>query len=251
MKDYLDNCLQVSYNYLGNFFMGWAQGIGLNGLSNTGGGGGYWIQGCDAPQYMEHHHNIIVGPCYMSNMAFANVMHRGTIDYHNNTTYRSFTSITPGAPCGAFRIYNNIMDGPFAFWYNFSGSGQVPLLQPPETWPGPGSLIDYNAYAQTATFGFALYPGEPSAPPGYNPVTLSRWQTPGSKATPPCPPDFPGFDQHSITYARTAGATFLASPQSAVISSFRINPASPVAHAGIGRAICGALDGSGTVGCDF
>ena len=250
MKDYGDNCLQSSYNYHESAFMGSGPGFTLNGVSSPGSQSYYRIQGCSPVQYQAHHHNINIGVLGMDNIGFGDWMNKGIIDYYNNTNYHCATNIFPGAPSGAFKIYNNIMDGSLTFWYNFSGTGVSPPLRPPEDWPRPDSLIDYNGYVQTATFGFARYPGLDSTPPGYKPVPFSRWQTPGSAASPPCPPDFPGFDRHSITYA-TPTAPYLTPPQSLNINSFKVNPASPLAHAGVGRAMCGALDGSGAIGCDF
>ena len=56
-----------------------------------------------------------------------------------------------------------------------------------------------------------------------------------------------GFDVHS----HTGGTPFSATPAALNISSFTVNPASAAATGGIGGVMCGALDGSGSIGCNF
>ena len=112
--------------------------------------------------------------------------------------------------------------------------------------PGGGHHYDQKP----ADVRFCPLPGSQFHPAGLQPRTLQPLADARKYGQPSVSAGSPGFDRHSITYA-TPTAPYLRTPQSLNINSFKVNPASPVAHAGIGRAMCGALDGSGTIGCDF
>jgi hypothetical protein len=56
-----------------------------------------------------------------------------------------------------------------------------------------------------------------------------------------------GFDANSLS----GGSPFATTPSAVNVSSFALNPSSPAYTGGIGGAIMGALDGSGTVGTNF
>jgi hypothetical protein len=115
-----------------------------------------------------------------------------------------------------FHAYNNILY-PQGSWGNEYGStkfiGANSTLAP--QW-------DYNYYHTAPTF----YTGSL--------ISYSAWQA-------------LGFDAHS----HTGGLPFSGTPTAQVPTSFSVNASSPAYTGGIGGAICGALDGSGTVGCNF
>jgi hypothetical protein len=94
------------------------------------------------------------------------------------------------------------------------------------TTPSVFATCDYNAYGTGMTFGDGYTAG-------HNGLALSTWQT-------------HGFDAHSKTLS---SSPFVSAPSEAMTGSFAIS--GPATTAGKGGVACGALDGSGLVGCDF
>lgn len=264
-KDYLQNCVQVSYNYL--------EGGRLGRGPGNDGNHGYWIQGCDVPQYIHVHHNIIVAGISIVNMASTNSSggvtispnNRGLIEFNSNTILSGGMRITPGAPIGAYRIYNNVMPGTITYAYNSNGLSGRTNWQPVEGFPGPGSIIDYNVYNGYSStpqyppynyhpnFSFSGAFNFPTNPPGYGPVTFTVWQRGGDghNSWTSTPPDFPGYDQHSILTSASSYAPFATTPRSLNQASFALDTSIVPNNAGLGGTRIGALDGSGPIGCDF
>jgi hypothetical protein len=88
------------------------------------------------------------------------------------------------------------------------------------------SQCDYNAYGAGMTFGYGWNPGQYALP-------FSTWKG-------------YGLDAHSV---QLASNPFTGTPSEANATSFAIT--GPATTAGVGGAMCGALDGSGPVGCNF
>ena len=174
------------------------------------------------------HHCIMLGMCYLTGVV---PVYGGHWNYYNNTVY--IGSSNPVFYTGAqpltgstLTAYNNIL-------YPLNGAawgteyGVIKFINASTT------LIpqwDYNYYRTSPEFC-------PSGSGGVL-VNLASWQA-------------LGFDAHSLT----GGSPFTTTPSAPSgvpnISSFTVNPSSPAATGGIGGAMMGALDGSGTVGCNF
>ncbi len=219
--------IQVSYCYLdsGSF------GLGSNGYS----GALYeWVTA--AGQTVNVHHNIIVGYGIQGVSPDPDPNNEGTINYYNNTFYSAnpnldvLWNVSNGAT-GAVSFYNNIVwsDGstpaydagarnPIGIWVN-----------------GPTGIAswDHNAYGANGN-GVRFATANTFAAGTFN-LPLSTWQ--GN-----------GYDANSVAMASTP---FTGAPAAATPSSFAISVSSPAYTAGVGGAICGALDGSGSVGCNF
>ena len=166
------------------------------------------------------HHNIILGmvePQGASPAAYA-----GNWNFYNNTCYvgngtNPILYLNPAAG-STFHAYNNVFcPQPSVGWGAEYGStkfiGANTALAP--QW-------DYNYYFTAPMF----YTGSR--------ISYSAWQA-------------LGFDSHS----HTGALPFSATPTAQVPTSFSLNTSSSAYTGGVGGAICGALDGSGTVGCDF
>ena len=164
------------------------------------------------------HHNIILGMIWTQ--AATGSGYSGNWLFYNNTCYVANGTnpvfyLSPAAG-STFHAYNNILF-PQGGWGAEYGStkfiGANSTLAP--QW-------DYNYYRTAPTF----YTGSL--------ISYSSWQA-------------LGFDAHS----HAGGLPFSGTPTPQVSTSFSVNTSSPAYTGGIGGAICGALDGSGTVGCDF
>jgi hypothetical protein len=184
-------------------------------------GSSYYVGTNAAGRTTTMHHNIILG-MVMTQGAGSISSYAGNWNFYNNTCYvangtNPIFYLSPAAG-STFHAYNNVLyPQPSASWGAEYGStkfiGANTSLVP--QW-------DYNYYRTAPTF----YTGSP--------ISYSSWQS-------------LGFDAHS----HTGGSPFSATPTAQVPSSFAINTASAAYTGGIGGAICGAIDGSGTVGCDF
>jgi hypothetical protein len=163
------------------------------------------------------HHNICLGMIWNQNATGA--AYDGNWEFYNNTCYINTSNpifyLNPAAG-STFHTYNNILytQGSWGAQY-----GSVKFV-------GANSALapqwDYNYYHAAPTF----YTGSL--------ISYSSWQA-------------LGFDAHS----HTGGSPFSGIPAAQVPTSFSVNTSSPAYTGGIGGAICGALDGSGTVGCNF
>jgi hypothetical protein len=164
------------------------------------------------------HHNIILGMIWTQGAAGA--AYAGNWNFYNNTCYPSngTNPILYMSPAGGSTIhaYNNILY-PQGSWGAEYGSVKF---------PGASSSLaprwDYNYYLTAPTFWIG------------SPISYSSWQA-------------LGFDAHS----HTGGSPFSSKPTAQAPTSFSVSSSSAAYTGGVGGAICGALDGSGTVGCNF
>jgi hypothetical protein len=228
--------LNVSYCYLG-----W----GTFGSPYRSFGGGLYstVQNYVAPtgQTNLFHHNIVIGP--VSANGESGQANNGTVKMYNNTFYKpsglgtrgmdAFTDIgnppTTGG-MGNFQFYNNLIyaaDAQYDGIVNsefpgaFSKYGAI-------TGGTSGTLTstDYNAYGTGMTFGQSYTSGQYA-------WNLTTWRG-------------YGYDAHSILLGSNP---FTATPSETNSASFAIS--GPATTAGMGGVPCGALDGSGSVGCNF
>jgi hypothetical protein len=166
------------------------------------------------------HHNIVLGMIW--NQGASGQSYAGNWKFYNNTCYvGNGTSpifyLNPGAG-STFDAYNNVLcPQPSVGWGTEYGStkfiGANSTLAP--QW-------DYNYYLTEPTF----YTGSS--------ISYTAWQA-------------LGFDAHS----HIGGSPFSGTPVAHVPSSFALNPSSAAYTGGVGGKSCGALDGSGSVGCNF
>jgi parallel beta helix pectate lyase-like protein len=163
------------------------------------------------------HHNICLGIIWNQNATGAS--YAGNWNFYNNTCYVDNANpifyLNP-ATGSTFHSYNNI------FYSQVSWGAEYGLAR----FIGASSTLapqwDYNYYRTAPTF----YTGSL--------ITYASWQA-------------HGFDAHS----NTGGSPFSGTPSAQVPSSFAVNTSSAAYTGGISGAICGAIDGSGLVGCDF
>jgi hypothetical protein len=195
----------------------------------------------------ELHHNIICGPMFSYGES-ANQSNRGTVQIYNNTFFKpagvggsnlglqmwtDYSVVSGGSSYGVFEFWNNLVyaaDGrydssasPGAFWKTGAASG------------GTFSTLstDYNAYGSGMTFA-----GDYSHQ--YN---FSQWRALGQ-----------GYETNSILLSANPFSGTPADPQThggPSYDTFSVSSGSPAYTAGKGGAICGAVDGSGEVGCNF
>ena len=165
------------------------------------------------------HHNIVLGMIWTQ--AAAGSGYSGNWLFYNNTCYVANGTnpvfyLDPAAG-STFHAYNNVLCPQGGAWGTEYGStkfiGANSTLAP--QW-------DYNYYYTAPTFFTGSL------------INFSSWQT-------------LGFDAHS----HTGALPFSGTPTAQVPTSFSLNTSSPAYTGGVGGAICGALDGSGTVGCNF
>lgn len=227
--------LNVSYCYLGwgTFGSGWDRGL----WSPTEYGATVQNYLCGAGASVNFHHNILVGPIFGFNES-SNNPNAGTINMYNNTFYQPpITSASPmwvfdgygngsdGTPTGTWNFYNNIVYAANGTYESgaFSSSG---LTLPSATASrSTAGTIDHNCYGIGMTFN----PVETYS----NRVNVATWQG-------------YGFDTHSKTLTTTP---FSGTPTEGAYQSFAITGSATTA--GMGGASCGAVDGTGLVGCDF
>jgi hypothetical protein len=220
--------LEVAYCYLGYGTFGSAYGTGAlltatvhnlltgSGLTNN------------------FHHNICIGPVDLDGES-ANQQNKGQVNIYNNTFYGAYNGAHKmdaiycnlGNAGGHWAFYNNLIYSPYG--YDGASSSNKPgsmFITTINTNPSWFSQCDYNAYGAGMTFGYGWNAGQYALP-------LSTWKG-------------YGLDAHSVLLASNP---FSATPSEANSNSFAI--AGPATTAGVGGAVCGAVDGSGQIGCNF
>ena len=198
---------------------------------------------CGAGETVNFHHNILIGP--ILGYGESGQANEGNVLIYNNTFYKPggiggaarglmcFTDLyaanTSGGT-GTFEFYNNLVfaeDGVYEGTHNSANPAAITKMgaETGGTW-STLTNCDYNAYGSGMTFGQGWDAGLSAWP-------LSRWLG-------------YGYDKNSTTLS---SSPFSGSPSEADVSSFAIT--GPATTAGKGGVACGALDGSGIVGCDF
>ena len=169
------------------------------------------------------HHNIMLGALGMhpqDGLAVA-----GKVQFYNNTIYGSssytsgFDAVTAdnAASGAALQFYHNIV-------YAVNGYDNAPA----------SIMVQSNCAVANATFNNNVYGANSNSVSfsrSYAGTSLASWRS----AT--------GCDENSVL---VSSAPFTGSPTSQVPLSFAVG-----SSAVIGGVTCGAIDGSGTVGCDF
>lgn len=187
------------------------------------------------------HHNIVLGPIFSKGATID--ANEGTVKIYNNTFYKSgglgwmdlglacfsdYSDSNQAGGGGNFEFYNNLVfaeDGK----YQNGGSAPAAFIKMGASAGGTWSTLsncDYNVYGSGMTFGQSWNTGD------YG-WSLSKWQG-------------YGYDHHSTTLV---ASPFAGRPSEPDYTTFAI--AGPATTAGIGGGVCGAVDGSGRVGCDF
>jgi hypothetical protein len=219
--------MEVSYCYLGYGAWGSAQSGGAllsatvhNLVTQTG-------------LTSNFHHNICIGPVDLDGES--SQQNHGQLNMYNNTFYGAYNGARKmdaiycnlGNAGGHWAFYNNLVYSPYGY------DGLATSVQPGTMYittinanPSWFSQCDYNAYGAGMTFGYGWNGGQ------YG-LASSTWKS------------F-GLDTHSSLLASNP---FTGAPSEANWSSFAI--AGPATTAGVGGHICGAVDGSGPIGCDF
>jgi hypothetical protein len=218
-KDYNTDFANCSYNYLDH---------GIFGSAGAGGDlDGGAITGHDPFLGVTSviHHNIMLAGLEERPQS-ATPLITGTTQFYNNTLYgtpaygSNFDAVycpSPGAGA-ALQFYRNVV---YAVGGYSTNAGCI--------WVKTGYLIsnatfNNNVYGSNGTpLNFALVE--------YSPLSFGSW-----KSTTGC-------DRNSV---QVATSPFSGTPAAQVPSSFAVN-----SSAVIGGVTCGAIDGSGLVGCDF
>jgi Right handed beta helix region len=164
------------------------------------------------------HHNILLGMVWAQ--GGVPLSYSGNWEFYNNTCYvgngNPIFYLNP-AVGSTLHIYNNVLVPIGAGWIGSYGATRFinasTTLAP--QW-------DNNFYLSAPTF----YTGTS--------LDYASWQA-------------LGFDTHS----HTGPSPFSGTPTAQVVSSFAVSSSSAAYSGGVAGAICGALDGSGTVGCNF
>lgn len=171
------------------------------------------------------HHCILLGPIYLSGGSPVN--YSGNYNVYNNTFYPTGSEMpifylqAPNAG-GTFNAYNNV-------FYEQGGSWTVGSY-------GVGKLTGATS-TTIPTWDYNYYLTGPQFCPSGNGGTLvsyASWQG-------------LGFDTHS----HVGGNPFSGTPAAITPSSFAINSSSAAFTGSNTGGICGALDGSGSIGCNF
>jgi hypothetical protein len=218
-KDYNSDFANCSYNYIDHGTFGSA---GPNGI----------FYGCisghtPAPGVTSLiHHNILLG-MLDEHPQSATPLVTGTLVMRNNTfygtpAYGNFQAMycrNPGSPAPAVQFINNLVYA--VGGYNTSAGAM---------------LLTSGFQVAAATFDKNVYGSNGAAPLNfaiteYTPMTLAAWRS----AT--------GCDANSV---QVSASPFVSTPSALAPASFATN-----ASAVIGGVTCGALDGSGPVGCSF
>jgi hypothetical protein len=176
-------------------------------------------------QTLTCHHNIMIGGGYTGLGADHDTI-TGAANFYNNTFYTP-----PAVTTGAFAAWFDSQSGAGPFnWYNnlvqYTSYGQANggstgcLSFTPPFGISPNS-VNYNYYGKGMLFGTSS-----------TNLSLSAWQA-------------LGYDANSIA----GNSPFSSTPAARNSSSFQI--IGPATTAGRNGAACGALDGSGTVGCNI
>ena len=189
------------------------------------------------------HHNILLGAIFAKGETVD--ANEGTVLIYNNTFYKpgGIGGLNRGLACfndldtsnsaggtGNFQFYNNLV---YADDGNYQGvtnsTSPAAFTKMGASTGGTWSTLtncDYNAYGSGMTFGQDWSAGDFAWP-------LSQWQG-------------YGYDKHSTTLS---SSPFTATPKEADYTSFAVS--GPATTAGTGGVACGAVDGTGPVGCDF
>jgi hypothetical protein len=221
-KDTTQDFANFSYNYVehGNF-----GSIDSGGIISAGAITSH-IVGSGATSVI--HHNIFLGPLGMvtqDGTTFA-----GTVQAYNNTFYGTSSEAANCFQClygtsyasgGAVQFYNNLVYSVSGYDHGAAGGGSLFLASP--------------AVLSNATFNTNVYGSNGNAV-SFNRtylqnLSLSGWQSAMS------------VDSSSVSISSTP---FVSPPTQGNTASFATN-----SLAMIGGTTCGALDGSGTVGCSF
>ena len=219
-KTQLQQWANFSYNYI-------EQGTFGNTSAGTGAAG--LLLSCPAGFVSNAHHNIFIGSHRLTGDIAPN--NEGTINFYNNTFYDP-SSASQGSPLflragssagGVINHYNNLYHSDLAAGYPGSLGGGCFLSAP----TGFGTF-DFNCYDSTFTFSTAL------SGAGSGGESFSAWHG----AT--------GFDTNSTQLATTP---FAVTPAQLNMGSFAI--AGPATTAGNTGGPCGAVDGTGSIGCGF
>jgi hypothetical protein len=212
----------ISYNYIENgvFGTGINSGQAARAINNIT---------PDVGATYSVHHNIIIGEAW----AFAAdgvTNNLGTVNIYNNTFYGAGQNQYPilhsgnsSSTGGTLNFYNNVVwndSGTYA-----SGSFNPGAAWVDNEWGITGTSFDYNWYQSNMTFA-SVY----ASPLGQG---FSWWQS-------------QGFDSHSTA---STSSPFSTAPTAVNVSSFAVTGSATTA--GRSGACCGALDGSGNVGCSF
>jgi len=206
-----------SYNYLdtGNFGNATGQEVAVclkSAIPATG-------------QTLICHHNIMIGDGYTGYGADADKI-SGAATFYNNTFYTP-PAITAQAyaawfdnnsGAGPFNWYNNVV---YYKTYGQNNGGQAGCLSFTPAYGISASSVNYNYYGTGMLFGTSS-----------GNLSLSSWQN-------------LGYDANSVS----GGSPFSGTPAALNATSFQVTGAA--ATAGRNGAACGALDGSGTIGCNF
>lgn len=220
--------LEVSYCYLG---------YGTFGSGYNGGA----LLGATVHNYLTQtgltnnfHHNICIGPIDLDGES--SQQNHGQVNIYNNTFYGS-NATSPhkmdaiycnlGNAGGNWAFYNNLVYSPYGY-DGLAASNQPATIYIKGINSSPAffTKCDNNAYGSGITFGIGWSAGQYALP-------IATWKG-------------YGFDAHSVILASNP---FAGTPAEGNANSFAI--AGPALTAGVGGAACGALDGSGQVGCGF
>jgi Right handed beta helix region len=176
-------------------------------------------------QTLTVHHNIIVGNGY-DGYGEDGLLVSGAATFYNNTFYTP-PAVTTAAYCawfdtisapGSFNWYNNLV---YYTAYGKNDGGQTGCLSFTPATAISASAVNYNYYGTGMQFGTLV-----------GNLLLSAWQA-------------LGFDANSVS----GGSPFSSTPAALNINSFQITGRATTA--GRNGKACGALDGTGTVGCNF
>lgn len=178
-----------------------------------------------AGETLTFHHNIICGS--YDGSGEDNTLITGAVTAYNNTFYAPITQFSAAyfngasSAAGPFNFYNNIV---YATGYA-NGNFSPGSLWVQSKYGITAASVNYNYYGTGMTFATAFASGSLNLP-------FSIWR------------GF-GYDGNSTV----GGNPFSSTPSLATPSSYAIT--GPATTAGRNGAACGALDGTGTVGCNF
>ena len=217
---------EISYNYcsLGDF-----GGLGSGASSQTY---SFFMLMTQPGLTLNYHHNISLG-CVSSVVAAGTTNNNsGNVVMTNNTFYSPAVALQAlrlaenATTPGAFTFQNNIIYCPVGY---SSGNSAIQVDQSRTGIIGfTPSSCDFNWYGNGITFMQGIQ-GSPL-------LNISQWRTAPY-----------GFDVDS-TVGGTGVSPFAGTPASMNYQSFSVTS---IANVGIGGATCGAVDGSGSIGCNF
>lgn len=196
---------------------------------------------CGTGVTVNFHHNIVCGP--MQAWGESGQMNEGTVIIYNNTFFKyggiggknsglivfeDFCTDPNSGGTGTFQFYNNLVyaaDGNYDNTDFSAGCFNKMGAKTGGTW-STLTNCDYNVYGSGMNFGQDWSSGDSG-------WSLPQWQG-------------YGYDAHSRILSSSPFARTPVEPDS---SSFGIS--GPASTAGKGGVACGAVDGTGLVGCDF